>query len=161
MLRRAAISLRGYAQVRPGKTAVGAPSMQSQRIKHPVETDPVKLATYCCGSNIKQTGEDVKLGADEDYPQWLWEMHLGRPLDPHELSPETEEYWARVHKLACLHQGRLRSKATKEEMRINEKHKLALLAKVVHRALAFKHHDPGYDLDRGARERYRKYGPLA
>jgi hypothetical protein len=27
----------------------------------PVETDPKKLVTYVCGSNIKTTGEDIKV----------------------------------------------------------------------------------------------------
>lgn len=95
MIRLATLSVRGFAK----KVAASTPTMQTQRLKHPVVTDPVKLATYCCGSNIKQTGEDVKLGPDEDYPDWLWKMHLGKPLEPHELDQDTEEYWETVHKV--------------------------------------------------------------
>lgn len=104
MLRLTYSSVRGYAKKvgAAGGATGGAPSMQSQRIKHAVETNPEKLATYCCGSNIKQTGEDVKLGADEDYPEWLWKMHLGPPLEPNELSQDTEEYWARVQQVSFL-----------------------------------------------------------
>ena len=99
MLRLAAISVRNYAKKVLGSGGSSTPSLQSQRIRHEAETNPVKLATYCCGSNIKQTGEDVKLGADEDYPDWLWKMHLGRPLDPKDLDPNTEEYWERLQKV--------------------------------------------------------------
>ena len=46
----------------------------------PVETDPARLVEYCCGSNIMVEGEDIKLGPDSDYPDWLWELDTsGKP----------------------------------------------------------------------------------
>ncbi len=44
----------------------------------PVEKDPSKIAAYCCGSNILKEGQDVKLGPDSEYPEWLFKMHLGK-----------------------------------------------------------------------------------
>lgn len=65
----------------------------------PVETDPVKLTTYCCGSNIFKTGEDVMLKPDCEYPDWLWTIRLGPPPPLNELDPNSREYWQRVRKL--------------------------------------------------------------
>lgn len=89
-------SIRCYAKkIAP----VAAPMLQSSKKRLPVERDPVKLATYCCGSNIRQEGQDVKLGADDEYPEWLWQLHLGKPKQPHELDRNTEEYWETLHKV--------------------------------------------------------------
>lgn len=66
----------------------------------PVETDPQKLTTYCCGSNIYKTGEDVKLKLDNEYPDWLWQVRLGPPPSLEELDPNTKQYWQKVRKLA-------------------------------------------------------------
>ena len=43
------------------------------------ETNPDKLVNYVCGSNYKIEGEDVKLGPDSDYPDWLFTMNVKRP----------------------------------------------------------------------------------
>ena len=98
MLRLATISVRGYAIKKPAGTS--APSMQSQKLKRTAITDPEKLATYCCGSNIKQEGEDIKLGADEDYPEWLWNLRIGPYPELHELDKDTEEYWYQLSKVS-------------------------------------------------------------
>lgn len=137
----------------------GGPSLQSQKKKLPAETDPERLATYCCGSNYRIEGQDVKLGADEDYPEWLWTLHLGRPKLPSELDRNTEDYWEALHNNARLHQNKLNSSKPPDEIRINEKTKLAKLEAIVHRALAYRSYDPGTYLDSWKKDRFRKYGP--
>lgn len=47
-----------------------------------METDPEKLVNYVCGSNILKQGQDMKLAADSEYPEWLWNLRLGIAL-PH------------------------------------------------------------------------------
>ena len=59
-----------------GKLAKGAgPTLEKKVL--PVETDPHKLVNYVCGSNINKEGEDIKLGEDKDYPEWLWNLRTG------------------------------------------------------------------------------------
>lgn len=43
-----------------GKKKVGKLGTMEKK-ELPVETDPVKLVNYVCGSNIYTTGEDVKV----------------------------------------------------------------------------------------------------
>lgn len=43
----------------------------------PVETDAHKLVNYVCGSNPLKGGEDMKLKADDEYPDWLWTLRTG------------------------------------------------------------------------------------
>lgn len=64
--------------------------------------------------------------------------------------------------LALYKRNKRLANEMKPEIRINyEKKKLAITESIVHRALAYKHYDPGHDLDRYKKEIYRKYGPLA
>ena len=44
----------------------------------PVETDPEKLVNYVCGSNIMKEGENIKLQPDSEYPEWLWDLNIGK-----------------------------------------------------------------------------------
>lgn len=74
----------------------------------PVETDPERLVNYACGTNIYKTGEDVKLGADEDYPDWLWKIRIGAPPPLEDLDPNSLEYWRRVRKMAMKRNTQLR-----------------------------------------------------
>jgi large subunit ribosomal protein L54 len=39
----------------------------------PVEPEGMSV-THCSGLNFKKGGEDPALGADETYPEWLWEL---------------------------------------------------------------------------------------
>uniref|UniRef100_U5ERY2 Large ribosomal subunit protein mL54 n=1 Tax=Corethrella appendiculata TaxID=1370023 RepID=U5ERY2_9DIPT len=66
----------------------------------PVETDPHKLVNYVCGSNIYKTGEDIKLKSDSEYPDWLWDIHVGKPLTLEDLDPNTKQYWRKLRKTA-------------------------------------------------------------
>lgn len=81
------------------KKKLGKTGPVSEKRILPVETDPERLVTYCCGSNIYKTGEDVKLKPDSEYPNWLWEIRLGPPPSLEELDPNTKEYWRRLRKL--------------------------------------------------------------
>ena len=71
-----------------------------------VETDPVKLTTYCCGANIFKEGTDPELKADNEYPDWLWELDLEpnkRRIE--DLDKETHKYWRKVRKAHIRHQN--------------------------------------------------------
>ncbi|XP_018322991.1 39S ribosomal protein L54, mitochondrial [Agrilus planipennis] len=73
----------------------------------PVETDPEKLLSYCCGSNIYKTGEDVKLKPDSEYPDWLWSIRTGPPPPLEELDRNSIEYWRRVRKMGMRRNNQL------------------------------------------------------
>ncbi|XP_013148175.1 PREDICTED: 39S ribosomal protein L54, mitochondrial [Papilio polytes] len=74
----------------------------------PVETDPEKLVSQVCGSNIYITGEDVKLKDDSEYPDWLWNLNW-TPKKLEELDPNTKEYWKRVRAAGMRRNNRLKS----------------------------------------------------
>lgn len=65
----------------------------------PVETDPQKLTTYCCGANFHKTGEEVKLKPNSEYPDWLWQIRLGPPPTLEELDPNSKEYFRKIRKM--------------------------------------------------------------
>lgn len=65
----------------------------------PVETDPKKLVSFVCGSNISVKGEDVKIKQDSEYPDWLWTLHTGPPKTLDELDPETKTYWRKLRQI--------------------------------------------------------------
>lgn len=146
---------RFYAKKIAAAASAGSLTLQPQKKRLPVETDPVKLTTYCCGSNIYKEGEDVRLGEDSEYPDWLWDLKLDGPPRLQDLDPSTAEYWERLHYEALLHQNKLRSKAPKPQMRINEKDKMKKLKGLRFRALASLHYDPGVSLER-TKEKWKK-----
>jgi len=77
----------------------------------PVETDPERIVTFCCGSNIMAEGEDLQLGPDSDYPDWLWELDMSGTAPPLEtLSPDSLEYWWVVRNRAMRRQNQLLAK---------------------------------------------------
>lgn len=48
------------------------------KMKIEVESNVNVLVREVCGTNLfSEGGENVKLKADEDYPQWLWKIHIG------------------------------------------------------------------------------------
>ncbi|GBP67832.1 39S ribosomal protein L54, mitochondrial [Eumeta japonica] len=75
----------------------------------PVESDPERLVSHVCGSNIYIQGEDVKIGPDSEYPDWLWKLNTGRPKQLHELDPDTKEYWIKVRTAGMRRNNRLKS----------------------------------------------------
>lgn len=47
-------------------------------MKLPVETDAKRLVTHLCGSNLlAEGGQDIELKPDNEYPEWLWNLHIG------------------------------------------------------------------------------------
>ncbi|XP_030753450.1 39S ribosomal protein L54, mitochondrial [Sitophilus oryzae] len=89
------------------KKTVGKASALSEKRILPVETDPVKLVNYVCGSNIYKTGEDVKLGPDSDYPDWLWSLRTEGPPPLEDLDPNSKQYWKRIRKMGIQRQNQL------------------------------------------------------
>ncbi|EFX82028.1 hypothetical protein DAPPUDRAFT_49671, partial [Daphnia pulex] len=80
-----------------------------QKIVLPVETDPVKLVNYVCGSNILKEGKDVELKPDSEYPDWLWSIRLGNPPALEDMDQNTLQYWRRLRKLSLRRQTKLMS----------------------------------------------------
>lgn len=57
-----------------------------EKVKLPVETDAKRLVTHLCGSNLlAEGGEDIELKPDSEYPEWLWNLHIGES----EFSPDS------------------------------------------------------------------------
>ncbi|XP_065570341.1 large ribosomal subunit protein mL54-like [Artemia franciscana] len=88
------------------KGKAGKLGQTSEKVKLPVETDPVKLVTYCCGSNFMKEGEDIKLKEDSEYPEWLWNLRL-KEKNLEDMDPETLEYWEYVRELNNIRYKRI------------------------------------------------------
>lgn len=78
-----------------------------EKKKMPVETDPLKLVNYVCGSNIYIKGEDVKIKPDSEYPDWLWNIYTGPPKKLEELDKETKAYWRKLRQIALRRNNQL------------------------------------------------------
>ena len=53
-------------------------AIKFERKEVPVETDPKKLVTLVCGTNLyAEDGKDVELKPDSEYPDWLWTLNTG------------------------------------------------------------------------------------
>lgn len=88
---------RGYAK----KAAVKGrgKGMVKEELKGPeVCKDAVKLTSYAVGVNIFKQGEDPKLKPPEEYPEWLFQLDLGKAKKLHEMESDTWEYWQRMRK---------------------------------------------------------------
>nr|CAG4638188.1 EOG090X0KWJ [Chydorus sphaericus] len=107
------LSIAKYAKPAAGAGALGGKKSKSklgpvvEKKVLPVETDPEKLVTHLCGSNILKQGQDVKLKPDSEYPEWLWTLRLGNPPPLEEMDQNTLEYWRRLRKLQLRRQSRL------------------------------------------------------
>ncbi|XP_022188151.2 39S ribosomal protein L54, mitochondrial [Nilaparvata lugens] len=94
------------------KLKAGAAPVEKKRL--PVETDINKLVTFCCGTNIlKEGGQDIKLQPDSEYPDWLWQLHIGKPKTLDEMDPNTLQYWRKVRKGGMKRRNLLLSKRKK------------------------------------------------
>ncbi|KAM8889171.1 large ribosomal subunit protein mL54 [Synchiropus picturatus] len=82
--------------------------MVKEELKGPeVCKDPVRLTAYAVGVNIFKQGEDPKLRAVEEYPEWLFQINLGEAKRLNELEPESWEYWKRLRKENIWRSNRL------------------------------------------------------
>lgn len=73
--------------------------MVKEELKGPeVCKDTVRLTSYAVGVNIFKQGEDPKLKPPEEYPEWLFQLNLGKAKTLPELDPDTREYWKRLRK---------------------------------------------------------------
>ncbi len=61
-----------------GKKKLGKAGPSLEKKVLPVETDPKKLVTHCCGLNIMKEGPEVELKDDSEYPDWLWTLNTGK-----------------------------------------------------------------------------------
>ncbi|RZF45614.1 hypothetical protein LSTR_LSTR010565 [Laodelphax striatellus] len=87
----------------------GAAPVEKKRL--PVETDVNKLVSFLCGSNLmKEGGQDIQLKPDSEYPDWLWDLHIGKPKTLDEMDPNSLQYWRKVRKLAMKRKNLLLSK---------------------------------------------------
>ncbi|NP_001290596.1 39S ribosomal protein L54, mitochondrial [Esox lucius] len=60
--------------------------------------DPGKLTSHAVGVNILKQGDDPALKPRKEYPEWLFQLHLGPPKKIHELEPDSREYWKVLRK---------------------------------------------------------------
>lgn len=85
-----------------------------ERKIHPVETDPEKLAKFCCINYMAdktEGGPGPELREDEYYPDWLWECN--KTLTPwYELDPKTNQYWKQQQQAYTKHRARIRRAQT-------------------------------------------------
>ncbi|XP_054163184.1 uncharacterized protein LOC128961012 [Oppia nitens] len=129
-------------------TATGAQPIGKRRFRLPVEKDADKLVTHCCGANYFKDGEEIKLKADEEYPDWIWQLRLNYPPNIHELEPNTKEYWERLAIVGQQREwrqrrvSRQRFKIVSERLIQSEK----LRYRRRFRALTWKYFDAGYDV---------------
>lgn len=72
-----------------------------------VNKNPEDLVKYCIGSNYFKEGSDVELKADEEYPNWLWDIHIGPPKKLDELEEDSLQYWRKLRKINMKRNNRL------------------------------------------------------
>ncbi|XP_071510691.1 large ribosomal subunit protein mL54-like [Diadema antillarum] len=96
----------GYAKKAAKGKGAGAKTERLYDILQ-VNTDPKYLVENCAGSNYFKEGTDVELKPDEEYPDWLWDIHTGPAIPLEELDPETPKYWRRLRKMHMKRNNRL------------------------------------------------------
>nr|CAB3263988.1 39S ribosomal protein L54, mitochondrial [Phallusia mammillata] len=81
--------------INPAKLSkTASKALKATAVKQPKPvTDAHLLTTRCCGLNKFKEGEDPELKPDSEYPDWLWDIKLGKPEHYTEMDPTTKEYW--------------------------------------------------------------------
>lgn len=123
-----------------GKKGSGKAEAPLEKVVVPAETDPHKLVNYLCGSNIYVDGEDVKvrivlfssarhwiftikiliwilfsfgqIKPESEYPDWLFQIHVGDPKKLEELDSNTKQYWRKL-RTAALRRNNIYAKNKK------------------------------------------------
>ena len=76
------------------KAPKGAKGAKGKVVQEPPPVEDAKLlVTRCCGLNKFIEGEDPVLKPKEEYPEWLWSLHVGKPKTYEEMDPNDKEYW--------------------------------------------------------------------
>ncbi|XP_053228301.1 39S ribosomal protein L54, mitochondrial [Podarcis raffonei] len=100
--------LRSYAK-KAGGVKIRGKGPAKEDMKGPeVCKDAAILTTHAVGVNIYKEGPEVALKPDSEYPEWLFQMHLGPPKKLEELDPETHEYWQKLRKLNIWQENKLK-----------------------------------------------------
>jgi hypothetical protein len=125
----------------------GAQPIGQRRFRLKVEEDPHKLVNNCCGANYHIEGEEIKLKADEEYPEWLWSLPL-RPPRVHELDPKTKEYWERLEEVGRQQMWKKRSVSRQPYKIVSERiiRLEELRWRRRFRAIQHKEFDAGYEI---------------
>ncbi|CAL4122917.1 unnamed protein product, partial [Meganyctiphanes norvegica] len=98
------------AGMKKGAKKGGKLGPAAEKVILPVETDPVKLVTYCCGSDSTlENPQDIKLGEDSEYPDWLWTLRTGKAPPLEEMDPETKQYWIKLRRMKMWENNKLAS----------------------------------------------------
>lgn len=50
---------------------------------------------------------NFQLKPESEYPDWLWEIHIGPKKQLEDMDPNTKEYWRRVRKAGLNQNNRL------------------------------------------------------
>lgn len=84
----------GPKNVAPAAAGTSGNPLGRKRFRRPPKsTEAEYLVSHVSGSCYFNEGEDIKIKDDSQYPDWLWNMHLGKPKTTQELEFGTKEYW--------------------------------------------------------------------
>lgn len=117
--------------------------------RQPKSTDAEYLVSHVSGSCYFETGEDVKIKDDSQYPDWIWKLDLGKPKQPSELEFGTKEYWEAVKYSNTIKFKRMLSLLPKPDRIVDKRilEELEWKKRIQFRALASDDVDPGLNPD--------------
>lgn len=128
--------------------ATGGALLGRKRFRRPPKSsDPEYLVSHVAGSNYLKEGEDVKIKDDSEYPDWIWNLNLGRPKKPDELEFGTKEYWESLKFINFVKRKRIQGYLPKRKMTLGEPElrELRFKQRIRFRALAADDVEPGLD----------------
>ncbi|RWS30357.1 39S ribosomal protein L54-like protein [Leptotrombidium deliense] len=122
-------------------------STGKKRFRRPVTEDAERIVNYVCGSNIFKEGEDIKIKDDSEYPDWIWEMNLGKPLPLSSMDKNTKEYWERFAIETRIRRFRLMKSRPKTVMAVGEnaKKQIEWMERLKYRIIAAQEYDAGWN----------------
>lgn len=142
-------SIINHVQRRSMPVNVPPTATGKRRFRLAVETDPHKLVNYCCGLNYHIDEPLIKLKADEEYPDWLWNLRLTPKLPSYEMEKGTKEYYLRLAEEGKQRNYEIKMKSSKEKKVVDPviKFQEDYLDYKKFAALAFLEDDPGLPQD--------------